>query len=100
MPIHCAYFMTVAYSLENLRKISNALVGDQLAKVEYFLAPKCLIFQFLVAVEPDDKVALKNAKLDLLYILLHLEPQQRDMVGTAYLDTVSAIYKSMTLAKS
>ncbi|CAI4065601.1 hypothetical protein SUVZ_09G1400 [Saccharomyces uvarum] len=92
--------MTVAYSLENLRKISNALVGDQLAKVEYFLAPKCLIFQFLVTVGPNDKVALKNAKLDMLYTLLHLEPQQRDMVGTSYLDTVSAIYKSMTLARS
>lgn len=92
--------MTVSYSLENLRKISNALVGDQLAKVDYYIAPKCHIFQFLLSIEADNSVALKNAKLDLLYTLLRLEPQQRDIVGTYYLDIVSTIYKSMGLARS
>ncbi|CAI4404473.1 CDG_1a_G0027180.mRNA.1.CDS.1 [Saccharomyces cerevisiae] len=92
--------MTVAYSLENLKKISNSLVGDQLAKVDYFLAPKCQIFQCLLSIEQSDGVELKNAKLDLLYTLLHLEPQQRDIVGTYYFDIVSAIYKSMSLASS
>ncbi|CAI4064809.1 hypothetical protein SKDZ_09G1440 [Saccharomyces kudriavzevii ZP591] len=92
--------MTVSYSLENLKNISNALVGDQLAKVDYFFAPKSQIFQYLVSIEPDNSIALKNAKLDLLYIILHLEPQQRDMVGTSYLDIVPAIYKSITLARS
>ena len=84
--------MTVAYSLENLKKISNSLVGDQLAKVDYFLAPKCQIFQCLLSIEQSDGVELKNAKLDLLYTLLHLEPQQRDIVGTYYFDIVSAIW--------
>lgn len=92
--------MTVAYSLENLKKISNSLVGDQLAKVDYFLAPKCQIFQCLLSIEQSDGVELKNAKLDLLYTLLHLEPQQRDIVGTYYFDIVSAIYRSMSLASS
>ncbi|CAI4064823.1 glucose-induced degradation complex subunit VID28 SKDI_09G1440 [Saccharomyces kudriavzevii IFO 1802] len=92
--------MTVSYSLDNLKNISNALVGDQLAKVDYFFAPKSQIFQYLVSIEPDNSIALKNAKLDLLYIILHLEPQQRDMVGTSYLDIVPAIYKSITLARS
>ena len=81
---------------EELRKLCDSLVGDQLAKVELLTSASPEFLDELV----DFGVlsSLQDVKLDILFTVLHLDEYIRDELGELYIDMVAKIYDERTLA--
>lgn len=81
---------------DELRKLCDSLVGDQLAKVELLTSARSGFLDDLI--DFGVNAQFQDAKLDILYTALHLDEHIRDELGELYIDVVERIYGEASLA--
>lgn len=90
--------MSASISLSELKRLSNSLVGDQLAKVQMLISNDSFLLDELTDFQQGS--SFQNLKLDILFCALNLEEDIRDELGKQYIDAVNKIYNIVTLPNS
>ncbi|QLG73803.1 hypothetical protein HG535_0F03140 [Zygotorulaspora mrakii] len=83
--------MPASMRYEELQKLINILIGDQLAKVDLLTNSDTKILAELLDFGASS--SLQDMKLDILFILLNLEETIRNQLGELYISTVEKVYE-------
>ncbi|GAV49259.1 hypothetical protein ZYGR_0N06660 [Zygosaccharomyces rouxii] len=79
----------------DLKKLSNVLIGDQLAKVQILIPSQRHVFDGLLKFGTDSHI--NNLKLDILNMVLNLEENIRIELGQCFVDAVDKVYQIKSL---
>ncbi|AQZ13276.1 VID28 (YIL017C) [Zygosaccharomyces parabailii] len=87
--------MTDGYSSAELKRLSNVLIGDQLAKVRLLVTSQQQVLKEIIRFDQDKE--MNNLKLDILQLVLNLEQDVRDELGHYFVDVVNKVYQINSL---
>ncbi|CCD23208.1 glucose-induced degradation complex subunit VID28 NDAI_0B01740 [Naumovozyma dairenensis CBS 421] len=79
-------------TIDDLQQLITTLVGNPMNKITYYVLPNVQLLDHILSISHTDPFNEQSMKLDLLYLILNLEQNIRDSLGTLYLNLVQRIY--------